>query len=81
MNQLNNLREIRGRAIAERDSQINRVDEYAYKVNSQSGYGLYDVLSAELGWLCECPDHIYRDVKCKHIWAVEFSLTLRKQVE
>jgi hypothetical protein len=20
---------------------------------------------------CECPDHVYREVKCKHIWAVQ----------
>jgi putative transposase len=31
-------------------------------------------------WECTCPDHIYRKSKCKHIWAVEFSLALRNDV-
>lgn len=79
--EMENLRELRGREIAETDSQIKRLDAHSYRVNSQSGNGVYGVLSTELGWMCECPDHIYRDVKCKHIWAVEFSLTLRNEVE
>ena len=32
------------------------------------------------GWLCECPDHVYRHVECKHIFAVEVSASLRVQV-
>ncbi|MCK4478284.1 IS1/IS6 family transposase [Candidatus Bathyarchaeota archaeon] len=31
-------------------------------------------------WHCSCPDHKYRRVKCKHIFAVEFSIALRKEV-
>jgi len=31
-------------------------------------------------WHCECPDHTYRHVKCKHLFAVEFSQSLRTQV-
>lgn len=31
-------------------------------------------------WKCECPDHVYRAVECKHIYAVKFSLTLRERV-
>jgi putative transposase len=34
-----------------------------------------------LGWVCSCPDHTYRGVKCKHIHAVEFSFALREQVK
>lgn len=60
--------------------QVSRLDASTYKVNSQSGNGAYDVLSTELGWICSCPDHLYREVKCKHIWAVEFSRKLREQV-
>src|SRR5208283_4118147 len=41
----------------------------------------YDVTKMLRGWLCTCPDFAYRQVKCKHIWAVEFSLNLRKAVE
>jgi len=49
-------------------------------VASQSGNGEYEVIKTERDWMCSCPDHIFRNVKCKHIWAVEFSLTLRREV-
>jgi transposase-like protein len=61
--------------------QIKRIDINEYQVNSQSGNGVYDVLSTESGWICSCPDHVYRGVKCKHVFAVEFSIALRKKVE
>jgi putative transposase len=35
----------------------------------------------DLGWICVCPDHKYRGVKCKHIFAVEISFALHKEVE
>lgn len=73
-------RQERGQAIANLDGQIRRLDAHSYKINSQSGNGVYDVLSTELGWICSCPDHVYRGVKCKHIYAVEFSLALREEV-
>jgi transposase-like protein len=41
----------------------------------------YDVCSTELGWVCSCPDHKFRGVKCKHVFAVEISFALRKEVE
>jgi SWIM zinc finger len=34
-----------------------------------------------LGWNCLCPDHLYIGVKCEHIYAVELSLEIKKQVE
>src|SRR3989304_8771805 len=73
-------RRVRGQAIYQIGEQVNRVDDYTYSVQSQSGNGVYTILSTEQGWLCECADHIYRGLKCKHIWAVEFSLKLREQV-
>jgi transposase-like protein len=77
-------REQRGRMIAEQPNQIERLDERFYRVTSQSGKGTYFVTRARtnrtIGWVCECPDHVYRQVKCKHIWAVEFSLRLRNKV-
>lgn len=33
------------------------------------------------GWVCSCFDHIYRGVKCKHIYSIEFSEKLRREVE
>ncbi len=75
-----NLREERGRQICKTDS-VRRIDEHEYRIKSQSGNGEYQVLNGEFGWLCSCPDAIYRDVKCKHIWAVELSLAIRNEVE
>ena len=45
---------------------------------------MYDVVrtkSFAIGWVCNCPDWEFRQVKCKHIWAVEFSLKLREKVK
>ena len=44
--------------------------------------GMYDVTKRlNGGWLCTCPDFTYRNVQCKHIWAVQISFAVRKQVE
>jgi transposase-like protein len=76
-------REERGKNIAEKPNQIMRLEERFYKVNSQSGHGMYNVIKKKesTGWLCDCPDFVHRKVQCKHIWAVQFSLKLRAQVE
>ena len=81
MTMTENLREMRGKAIAEQPNQVKRVSGNLYKVNSQSGNGEYKVERTSVGWSCSCPDHTYRDMKCKHIWAVEISFALRRQVE
>jgi putative transposase len=70
--------------IAENPNQIQRLDDRFYKVASQSGNGMYDVARTKafaIGWICDCPDFTHRQVKCKHIWAVEFSLKLREAVQ
>jgi transposase-like protein len=74
-------RELRGKAIAQLEGQINRLGVALYQVRSQSGNGWYSVRSDERGWTCTCPDHLYREVKCKHIWACELSYAIRKKVE
>jgi transposase-like protein len=75
-------RVMRGQEIAKVEGQISRLDDSTYRVNSQSGHGLYTIVNGgKNGWRCSCPDHMYREVKCKHIWAVEFSLKLRAEVQ
>jgi len=75
-------REEKGRQIAEKLDQIQRMDEWFYKVASQSGHGMYDVLRRENGsWICDCFDHHYRQLRCKHIIAVEISQKLREHVQ
>jgi putative transposase len=78
--QLSTTREERGEAIAKLEGQVKRIDAKTYEVSSQSGHGKYEILNTTLGWMCSCPDHIYRGKKCKHIFAVEFSQELREKV-
>jgi putative transposase len=65
--------------IANIPGTVKRISESAYKVKLQNGY--YDVSLTDLGWVCSCPDHKYRGVKCKHIFEVEISFALHKEVE
>jgi putative transposase len=81
MNQITDPRENRGLQIAKmKETQISRVDENLYTVKSQSGNGEYTVYMVDSEWHCECLDHTYRHVKCKHLFAVEFSKSLRAEV-
>ncbi len=73
-------RVVRGQEIAKLEGQIKRLDDSTYQVHSQSGHGLYTVVKGSRDWRCSCPDHVYREVKCKHIYACEFSLKLRNKV-
>jgi transposase-like protein len=77
---ITNNREQRGMQIAQQENQIKRFDENTYEVKSQSHDGEYCVSKVCGEWLCECPDNKYRHVKCKHIFAVEFSQSLRAEV-
>jgi len=72
---------MRGQAIAEVESNVRRLDATEYRVRSQSGKGEYQVISTEAGWYCSCPDAITRVIKCKHIFAVELSLEIRRRIE
>ena len=74
-------RQQEGLVIANISGAIKRIGELVYKVKSQNGNREYDVCSTDLGWVCSCPDHKFRSVKCKHVFAVEISFALRKQVE
>jgi len=74
-------RKVRGQAIAQVESNVRRMDATEYRVKSQSGNGEYQVVSTEAGWFCSCPDALTRVIKCKHIFAVELSLELRRRIE
>src|SRR3989304_6388708 len=75
------LREVRGKAIAELADQIVRLDHEEFRVASESGNGFYRVVSSQNGWMCSCPDHVHRKTICKHIWAVKFKLAVRQLVQ
>lgn len=55
-------REEKGRLIAETANSIMHVAERFFKVSSQSGHGMYNVTKKKesSGWLCDCPDFVYR---------------------
>jgi len=73
-------RMLRGSEIVNKNGQVKQIEAQTYRVRSQSGNGFYVVTNGE-AWDCTCPDHTYRKVKCKHIWAVEISLALKKEVQ
>ena len=74
-------RELKGKTIAGSKDNTRRINENLYKVKSQSNNGKeYDVKLVEETWICSCHDFEYRNEKCKHIFAVEFSLKLKQQV-
>jgi len=80
LQELEKLREERGLEIFNRNN-IRGVDGFSYRVLSQSGNGSYTVSNVDGEWVCECPDHKFRGLKCKHAWAVEFSIKLREEVQ
>jgi transposase-like protein len=75
-------RESRGLQIAQsKESQVSQIEENFYTVKSQSGNGEYAVYQVDGEWHCECPDHTYRHVKCKHLHALEFSQKMKQEVK
>ena len=81
LQELEKLREERGLEIVNNNrNHIKIIDALSYTVLSQSRNGDYIVSQIEGEWHCSCPDHKYRRVKCKHVFAVEFSIALRKEV-
>jgi putative transposase len=74
-----NPREEKGKEIALK-SDLIRVSDYHYHVHSQTTKRDYDVVKTDDKWICNCADHIYRHVCCKHIHVVEFSIKIREEV-
>ena len=79
-------REQRGQAIAQLEGHVTRIDDNTYKVKSQTNNGEYTLIQTELGWICECPDSLYRGSYpnykgCKHSYAVVCSQKIRRLVK
>ncbi|MGI0086465.1 MAG: IS6 family transposase [Nitrosotalea sp.] len=74
-------RQMKALTIVGQNDQIKRINAVTYKVKSQSSDVWYDVIHVyKQGWTCSCPDHVYRNVECKHIQAVSISKELRKKI-
>jgi transposase-like protein len=74
-------REQLGLEISKQFRAARRNSQTRYFVKSQSGNGKYEVKLTNLGWTCSCADHKFRGVRCKHIYAVEFSFAIRETVK
>ena len=63
--------------------QVKRIDESWYQVEAQSlkQDSWCDVVTTERGFVCDCPDHQWCKVECKHIFTVEIRLQLRRAVK
>lgn len=77
--QESNPRQEKGKQIALRHDLI-RLSDYQYKVHSQTTNREYDVIKVGDKWVCNCADHVYRHVCCKHAHAVEYSQKFRDEV-
>ena len=73
-------RQQRGQLIAKTRRAIKRINKLTYRVKSQTNGKFYHIKTTNIGWKCDCPDHIFRGVKCKHIFAVEISYAIRETV-
>lgn len=65
-----NPRQLKGQQIADRYRIVRNGN--LWLVPSQSGKGKYKV-RPEVGY-CSCPDYEYTQAKCKHLFAVEFTI-------
>jgi transposase-like protein len=77
----NKRREEKGLTIAQLNGQIRKIDELTFAVKSQSGNGEYQVIKSELGYICSCPDSMYRGQTCKHAYGVAISIEIAKKVK
>lgn len=91
MQQLTNPRELRGLAILSQPNTIIQTGKNEWDVRSQSKDAYYQVtrkfqdrhaqMRGQAMWTCSCPDFQTRNMPCKHIFSVQFSLKLGGDVE
>jgi putative transposase len=60
---------------------VKNLNDRNYQIKSLTRDKIYEILITPIERICSCVDHMFREVKYKHIYAVEFSLELRKTVE
>lgn len=74
-----NPRAMRGYAIIAKGDKPIPLGDDKYEIPSQNGNGNYTVTHQGDEWDCECPDHFYCGVDCKHIHAVRYYLEVEKE--
>jgi hypothetical protein len=75
---ITDLRDERGKVI-NNNGNVKKINDYSFKVKSQSGNGFYEVKATESGMTCDCPDFVYRGGKCKHRAATRYYLEVQKE--
>jgi len=73
-----NPREIRAYAILAKGDVPQPVGMDNWLLKSQNGGGKYRVSRCGSAWSCECPDHTYRKVPCKHMLTVMLWLRMKE---
>ncbi len=90
MQQLTNPRELRGLKILSEPDTIIQTGKNEWDVRSQSKDAYYQVSRIFVkgrdrnhfhDWKCSCPDFATRNLPCKHIYSVQFSLKLKGDIE
>jgi putative transposase len=89
MQQLTNPRELRGLKILSEPETIIQTGKNEWDVKSQSKDAYYQIIRKFVGnsktehytWSCSCPDFEKHNMPCKHIFAVQFSLKLKTDIE
>jgi transposase len=79
----NAIRKEKGMAIVQ-TCRIMKREKGGYVVPSQTGTGAYLVTYQDYKAVCECPDFENKGllgVKCKHIWAVEFTINKKTHAD
>lgn len=79
--EIENPRIMRGLAIAAQARHVRRKDNQTFRVKAQSRGGSYVVTRQGSEWTCNCPDHYYRKVECKHIHAAKMELAMGDSLE
>ena len=60
-------------------NRVKRIDDKIYCIKSLTSNKIYEIVSTPLGFVCTCPDHTFRGIKCKHIIATELSLKIMEE--
>ncbi|MDD2665561.1 MAG: transposase [Methanocellales archaeon] len=76
--QIQDHRLLRGQNMVENGFEPTVLSEGVFNVPSRTNEEIYTVMNSIDGWTCSCPDHFYRRVTCKHIYAIQFWLELRE---
>lgn len=81
LQELEQRREDRGVEMIANDTEIKQINDSIYQVPSQTMKDkFYQVVNVGEEWECECPDFEFRNVICKHIYAVRLWKLIKVEI-